>query len=241
MVQDFSVKQTTFTGYAGVKAGSMTPSAGGTFNTNVAILGAQVEKNGTYLKAEVGAGTALTAKIEAGHEFGIAKNMGLDLSANVQASKSFSKNSITVNDGLNTDMNVATPFGDVLINNSQNELLKSSWRPTDLRAAARAQLKYKPTSKLTFGAGIECAVRHSTNPELTFTSTNNIAGSVTINGETTPFENHSELVQKYNDKRTKINLSPVITADWKIGKKNQFEAFADASLTQREIGIRYNF
>ncbi|MBR6127509.1 hypothetical protein IKQ21_07490 [bacterium] len=242
MTKDLAVKHnTTFTGYAGLQAGSLTPAAGGTINTNGAILGAAVKKNGTYLKAEVGTGTAFTGKIEAGHEFDIAKNMGLDLSAKVQATKSNKKTTVNMQSGFDNDINLETNAGNVTILNNQGADVSSSWKATELRAGARAELKFKPSKRTSLGVGVEGGVKNSLNPDFQFSSIANNRADVIVNGVKTTYDKTYNSSQEIKGRKTQGYISPIFTANINLGKKNQIGLFADASLAQRQVGIKYNF
>ena len=63
--------QTEF--YAQGNAGVLRNPAGENFSNIGAALGGEINYKGTYLKAEAGAGTALSGRVELGHEFDIGK------------------------------------------------------------------------------------------------------------------------------------------------------------------------
>ena len=59
--------------YAQGNAGVLRNPAGENFSNIGAALGGEINYKGTYLKAEAGIGTAVTGKVELGHEFDIGK------------------------------------------------------------------------------------------------------------------------------------------------------------------------
>lgn len=65
--------------YAQGNAGVLRNPAGENFSNIGAALGGEINYKGTYLKAEAGIGTAVTGKVELGHEFDIGKNLGFEI------------------------------------------------------------------------------------------------------------------------------------------------------------------
>lgn len=83
--------QTEF--YAQGNAGVLRNPAGENFSNIGAALGGEINYKGTYLKAEAGAGTALSGRVELGHEFDIGKNLGFEISSKAQTIRNLKSNS----------------------------------------------------------------------------------------------------------------------------------------------------
>lgn len=210
--------RTTFNGYAGLQHGGIYGGARTSFGTSGVVLGAQVERNGNYLNAEVGAGQAFTGKIEAGHNYDIGHNMGLTLSANAMAAKSNSKTEVRTG-----DISISSPYADVHSSTSMK------WSPTEMRAGLGAQFTYQPLKNVKLGAGVEAGVRRNCSNEVRTeleVQADGLSGQGTIQ------------MEKGN---TRAYITPTFKAAIGFGKKQKIALTADASLVQGNIGVKYNF
>lgn len=205
-----------FTGYAQANAGFIRNAANEGYTNLGATIGGEVNYKGTYLRAAVGEGTVLTGKIEAGHEFDIGKNMGLDLSANAQASRSNYTNQVVHT--LNANYNDNGEVKNLQANSS------ASWQPGETRVGAKAQLTFK-SSAAKFGVGLEGGMRRSVSADIVFHDT--------VNGT----EHKTEIDRN----KTKGFVTPTVSAEVKLGKKSNFSFVANADMYQGQAGIRYTF
>ena len=217
------------TGYAGAQAGVVnTPSSQvsqfnpgqvrffnptDTYMNAGAVLGGEISYKGSFARAEVGAGTALSGKIELGHSFDIGRNMGLELSGKAQANMNLIKSdySASVYAG---DNNLASGVG-----------IKQKWRPGETRLAGAAKLTFGST-KAKFGVGIEAGSRKSLRPDMNYDLTAK-AGAT------------ESTMQGSIKNKSQFYATPTVSADVKISKNLSFNANAD--LHQAQAGIRWNF
>ena len=217
------------TGYTGVQAGVVnTPSSQETVTTpgqlritnptstymNAgAILGGEISYKGSFARAEVGAGTALSGKIELGHSFDIGRNMGLELSGKAQANMNLIK----------SDYSASVYAGDN--NLSSGAGIKQKWRPGETRLAGAAKLTFG-SAKAKFGVGLEAGARKSLRPDMNY--------------DLTAIANATESTMQGSIKnKSQFYATPTVSADVKISKNLSFNANAD--LHQAQAGIRWNF
>lgn len=216
-------------GYTGVQAGVInTPSSQetvanpgqlrisyptSTYMNAGAILGGEISYKGSFARAEVGAGTALSGKIELGHTFDIGRNMGLELSGKAQANMNLIKSDYSA-DVVVVDNNSVTGAG-----------IEQKWRPGETRLAGATKLTFGST-KAKFGVGIEAGSRKSLRPDMNY--------DLTAKAGATEFTMQGSIKNK-----SQFYATPTLSADVKISKNLSFNANAD--LNQAQAGIRWNF
>jgi len=207
------------------------------FNTNVdAVFGGEIKKGGTYAKAEAGYGTALKAGIEAGHEFNIGKNIGLELSANAQylrdnAEKSYS--STLVHDYT---INTPTDTGNIHYENS----VKKSWHDGFKKLGASAMLNFKGKAG-NVKVGLEGGYRTNNAPDIR----NQLGSNVQIDVYTDDAI-YSDSESMYNSdifkgKRSGAYITPKVSAELNLGKNSHWSLTANADRFQGNAGIKYTF
>lgn len=229
----------TTKGYVQVNAGVIKNAAEEAYSYLGATLGGEVNYKNTYLRGEAGAGTALTGKLEIGHEFDIGKNMGLDLSAKGQYSRNNFESSLYmgVGSGMNMNINgVSYPVENV-------QTANANWKAGETRLGAQAELTFK-SKHAKFGVGLEGGLRHSTSPNISM----NFAGTqstLTIENEG---KEPTTITSKTNDFSVKRDLNkkagyitPTLSAEIQLGKKSNFSFVANADMYQGQAGIRYTF
>ena len=217
------------TGYTGVQAGVVnTPSSRvtiatpgqvritnptSTYMNAGAILGGEISYKGSFARAEVGAGTALSGKIELGHSFDIGRNMGLELSGKAQANMNLIKNKLK--------------FSSTAVNNNLTSGVEvnQKYNTGETRLAGAAKLTFGST-KAKFGVGVEAGSRNNISPDMNYNLTA-IAG---------PTQNTMQASVK---NKPEFYATPTVSADVKISKNLSFNANAD--LHQAQAGIRWNF
>lgn len=211
----------TAKGYAQANAGVIKNAADEVYSNLGATIGGEVNYKNTYLRGEAGAGTALTGKLEIGHEFDIGKNMGLDLSAKGQYTRSNSTSSLhAIFDYTESGETNGVPY-------TKQELRTANvnWNAGETRLGAQAELTFK-SKNAKFGVGLEGGLRHSTSPDIDI----NFA-----NGNGTPVS-----VKKDLNKQTGY-ITPTLSAEVQLGKKSNFSFVANADMYQGQAGIRYTF
>ncbi len=230
-------KRTTFTFQAGSHAGIVKNPANEKFaNIGLNLNGEVKFKNGTHLNVGVGTGTAMSAQIEAGHEFDLGKNFSLDLAAGAKSIRSNKLNHKSVE--IHSESRV-----DAVINNDYkisdvqvyDELIKSSWNSGEHRAYAGAMGKYKVNKNLTLGLGIEGGFR-STLP----TTTASIK-SGTVNHDVRIADQYVHHEFGYDidlgSSKSEGYVTPKALIDWKIAKGLSLNAQGD--MHQGTIGLNY--
>ena len=201
-----------FKGYAQAGAGIIRNPAKENYLNVGATLGGEANYKGTYLRAEVGAGTAFTGKAQFGHEFELKPNVGLDLSAKAQISSGTSQNQFHVT--VNAD--------------DYTERAYHKWHPGEARLGGAAQLSFK-SKQAKVGLGIEGGVRQSLSPDITVKyDIMNKDGSFTTGSV------------GHNGNKSKGYVTPTVSADVKLGKSN-FSFVANADMYQGQAGFRYTF
>ena len=140
---------------------------------NIGILiGSEANYKGTYARGELCVGTALTGKMQLGHEFELTPNLGLDVSTKAQVGTSYIHNYIS--ERIKTD-------------DGTEKIRNFEWCPSDARVGAAAQLSFK--SKLAkIGLGLEGGVRHDilVKDDVTNKSEDNTLGRSVNKGYVTP-------------------------------------------------------
>lgn len=214
----------TATGYVQANAGIISNAAKEKYTNAGIAIGGQVNYKKTYLRGEAGAGTALTGKLELGHEFDIGKNMGLDLSAKSQYSSSAFKNNSTIE---LRDRDVVTQNG-VTYSSENVAISDTQWHPGEIRTGAQAELTFQ-SKHAKFGVGVEGGLRHSISPDINF----NVYGD----------NMYGECSGSYNLNLNKNvgYITPTLSAEVQLGKKNNFSFVANADMHQGQAGIRYTF
>jgi len=206
--------------YVQVNAGAYDASKGDLKTDIGARLGGEVEKGGTYAKAEVGYGTALRANLEAGHEFNIGKNMGLELSANAQYLRDNSESSYssTITHSVNS-----TPY---------ESSIKKGWHDGFKKLGASAMLNFKgKAGNIKFG--VEGGYRTNNAPDI----------SNTLHTEVTN-ENKTEIREDtimIKGRRSGAYVTPKVSAELNLGKNSHWALTANADKFQGSAGIKYTF
>lgn len=198
--------------YAQANEGVVHNPAGENFSDIGAKLGGEVNYKGTYLKAQAGAGTSLSGKVELGHEFDIGKNMGLDISAKAQTTRSLyeNKSHFTENVHIENTINSLDIKKDIM----------TEWHSGETRFGLNAKMNFKSRiAKVCLG--LEGGMRKSTVPDVAIQES---MTNVTLN-----------LGEK------KGYITPTVSAEVKMGKNSNFSFVADADLYQGQAGIRYTF
>ena len=125
--------------YAQGNAGVLRNPAGENFSNIGAALGGEINYKGTYLKAEAGIGTAVTGKVELGHEFDIGKNLGFEIFSKAQTIRNLKSNSYHTE--FDTRMNGEINEVPYSIGNLHTGDAK--WYSGETRLGAAAKLNFK--------------------------------------------------------------------------------------------------
>jgi len=230
MTEPVVAQKIQVSGYTGVQAGiESTPLYRIATENNIriksdshldagAVLGGEANYKGTFARAEVGLGTALSGKVELGHTFDIGRNMGLELSAKAQTSRSLiGKNQAYVRAE-------AVDISDTMQLRDGAEA-GEDWSSGVKRLGAAAKLTFG-SKKVKFGVGFESGIAKGSAPD------------TNLNVEAHANNNHASAEMSIRNK-TEYYGTPTVSADIKLGKKLSFNANAD--LNQGHIGVRYNF
>lgn len=210
-------------GYAQANVGIIKNLADEKYANIGAALGGEINYKGTYLKAEAGAGTALTGKFELGHEFDLGKNMGLDISAKATANKTLKSSKLMSNFNYN-------------VNGILGEMSSvTTWHPGEVRVGLQPELTFKSKNdKFKFGVGVEGGWRKSTSPDIeqnySLEYKREAGSSVNLN--------HT---LKMDLNKSCAYITPTVSAEVKLGKKGDFLLVANADMYQGQAGIRYTF
>lgn len=226
--------------YVQGNAGAVRNPAGESFSNIGTTLGGEVNYKGTYLKAEAGAGTALSGKLEVGHEFDIGKNMGLDLSAKVQTATSTKTNEFNHDFTTHANGNIKTETGDIPFDIKSGDAVVAQWHSGEARLGGAAELTFK-SKNAKFGVGLEAGVRQSTAHDVNWNFEHNYSIGVSYEGE-----EYSNTIQHRD--RGSLDLykqsgyiTPTVSAEVKLGKNSPFSFTANADLYQGQAGIKYTF
>ena len=222
MTKPISAKPAVTTkGYAQANLGIIQNAAGENYTNIGATLGVQANYKNTYMKGEAGAGTALTGKIELGHEFDIGKNMGLDLSAKGQYSRAMQKSSFhaEVQEVSQTSQN------GVVYTTKNGATIESRWHASEMRLGTQAELTFK-TKRAKFGVGVEGGMRRS--------------GSTDIHMDYVSTDGLRVTIDKNLNKKLGY-VTPTFDTEIQLGRKSNFSFVANADRFQGQAGIRYTF
>lgn len=219
--------------YAQANAGIVHNPAGKNFSNIGATLGGEVNYKSTYLKAQGGAGTALSGKIELGHEFDIGKNMGLEVSAKAQTTRSLVTNELQYNSNKKTNYKLGNG---IQYETNFSDEVEVNWKPGETRVGMGTKLNFK--SKLAkIGIGVEGGMRKSTNKDVNLDLSRHV--EIPVTGNTTYIDYNPQLKVKLKEKKGYI--TPTVSAEVKMGKKSNLSFVADADMYQGKAGIRYTF
>lgn len=109
-------------------------------NTNMGFtVGHKYEKNGTFIKSEIGVGSSAEAQLKFGHTIDLNKNLSLELAGKGEISRALTKNS---------GYSISTNVGDT------NERFSYSLNNGYVKAGAGAELNFKGKN-FKLGAGVE--------------------------------------------------------------------------------------
>ena len=227
--------QTEF--YAQGNAGVLRNPAGENFSNIGAALGGEINYKGTYLKAEAGAGTALSGRVELGHEFDIGKNLGFEISSKAQTIRNLKSNSYHTE--FDTRMNGEINGVPYSIGNLHTG--DSKWYSGETRLGAAAKLNFK-SKNAKFGIGLEGGMRKSTARDVSFYFADHESVTVSVNGERPETVTlGAECTQHLNLNQKNGYITPTVSAEVNLGKKSGFSFVANADLYQGQAGIRYTF
>ncbi len=223
-------------GYAQANTGVVINPAGESYSNIGATLGGEVNYKNSYIKAEGGAGTALSGKVELGHEFDIGKNMGLDISAKAQATRSRQSKNFTFNA---SQMDVEINGQNYPNECSAKASVKRNSGETRLGGGVKLNFKSK---NVKLGIGVEGGMRKTTTNDVNINLTSNIVLENNIR-KTEPLNIHkTESLNIFKDLgQQKGYITPTVSAEVNFGKKSGFSFVANADLHQRQAGIRYTF
>ncbi|MBR1775710.1 hypothetical protein IJ750_01380 [bacterium] len=193
--------------------------------------GVKVEKNGNYLKAEAGIGTALSGKLELGHDFALnkSKTMGIGLSANAEASRAFATNEQNVNITSEARMII----NDVEQNAISNLSSQAKWHPNNLSFGAKAEM-FNRGKRGEIRVGIEGGVQKNYAPDCELSTKATISASTP---DVEPVTAQTRLA--IDNSATRAYVTPTIYGELNAGKG--FSLFADLKINQGQAGIRYTF
>lgn len=186
-----------------------------------ATLGGQISKGGTYANAEVGYGTAFKAKAEVGHEFSIAKNMGLELSGNAEYVKS------------NTESSYNTKFTVITDEQPQTMSMGNKWHDGFKKAGGALMMTFVG-KRGNVKAGIEAGAYANNAPDI---STTYRATVDSENGDNHSLQQHSELKAR----RSGMYVTPKVSAELNLGKKGNWSVVANANKFGGNAGVRFTF
>lgn len=231
------------TGYAGVQAGVIKSPSDNAYLNSGATFGGQVSYRGTFLRGQIEAGTALGGKLELGHTFDIGRNMGLELSAKAQTSKSLvGNNTFNASDSTfnSYTANINTQGQSTLVSVEVpgHSDYSANWKGGETRVGGAAKFTFG-SNKAKFGIGIEAGTRKGNAPTMSYAYESNSNIDIVVDGKpvTTEHKAYSSVMVKPNNAR--FYATPTFTADVKISKNLSFNANAD--FQQGQVGIRYNF
>lgn len=205
-----------------VQVGGGVNNYGNTTAPDIGVtLGGQVSKNGTYAKTELGCGTALKAKVEVGHEFGIGKNMGLELSANAEYVKQSYDSKFTSNVSIDHD--------------GQHVDAKNEHRWHDgVKKAGGALMMTFNGKKGNIKAGVEMGGYANSAPNVTDTY------NALLRQEDGSLKSY-HVETKYNAHQAGFYATPKVSGELNIGKKGNWSIVADGDLFGGNAGVRYTF
>lgn len=224
------VKQLQLTGYAGLQAGNV-KSTTLRYTDAGAVLGAEAKCGNAFLRGQIGAGTAFSGKVQAGYDFDLGKNMGLELSAKAQAGRAVKPTELNAKLISNHIINIQNSnTGEVItevISNQSDSNIKTKVPNGEMKAGAEAMLTYNG-KRVKAGIGAEAGVHKGSPKELT---ANVISyNEISINYEdTTEVESFTdEFSQKlYEGDKAKFYATPTASVEVKLSKNNSLKMNAD--------------
>ena len=165
------LKNLTLTGYVGAQAGHVQSTQLGYHDAGL-VLGAEARYNNVFLRGQLGAGTAFSGKIQAGYDFDLGKNMGLELSAKAQIGQSVRPHELITN--VYTNREIAT-VNSTYIGGNSHAVTSSDVTETvkeyflievpngEKKAGAEVMLTYEG-KKIDAGIGFEGGIHKSMMP-----------------------------------------------------------------------------
>jgi len=217
--------------YVQVQAGAYKATPG-SVNPNIGVkLGGEISKGGTYAKAEVGCGTALQASLEAGHEFTLSRNIGLELAGKGEYLRNFSDSSFTSN------FNTQTSFSDTDGNNYAYETYQAqqhNWKDGYKKLGASCLVNFKGR-RGNIKVGLEGGYRANLAPDITHHY------DVNATNPTTNETKHYEGSMMYKGRESGGYITPKVSAELNLNKKGTWSLVADADRFQGNAGIRFTF
>lgn len=184
----------------------------------LAYLGGEITKGGAHAKAELGYGTGLGAAANAGYEFNLGKNVGLDLAANAEYYRS------NTSETTKLYMSVDNQEPMSLVDKNNNGYFKAGGQALFNFKGKRANVK----------AGVEVGYRRNGGV--------NMLQSISVTKEdsegnkaTTTYGN------AINTLDAGAYVTPKISAELLLDKKGHWSAIADADMYKGSAGIKYIF
>lgn len=216
------VKNVKLSGYTGLQAGMIKNASSETFTNAGVVAGGEVNYKGTFLRGQVGFGTAASSSLQFGHTFDIGRNMGLELSANAQNTMSSISKGHASSDmpySLNSFSN-NKEGGQIETTTDVSGYSKteSSWRKSDSRYGVQAKLTFG-SSRAKFGVGVEAGYHSDNNPKLSYENVSNSLTNTNINGKNFDVQTHVNGYAVTVSEQSEGFVTPLVSADIYLGKE----------------------
>lgn len=226
--------KTQFTGYVQAEGGAYDAGKSGRGYAGVAG-GVTLEKNSTFVKAKAGVGTAIKAELEAGHEFKLGKNTGLELAGNVSVVSNNSFNSCTYSYADNIRIEYSQDGEQLSSEFVTQGIGVQSWKDGYAKAGASAMLTFGG-KRGNLKLGVEGGYRTNNAPD--FTNSAQSKYSININGEEY-YGDGETFNATYKGKERGAYITPKVEGQLNVSKHLSF--VADATLKEGSAGVRWTF
>ena len=179
---------------------------------------------------EAGYGTAFKAKTEVGHEFNIGKNMGLELSANAQYTRSNHHST------ADTKITYTNPY------ECKEYSSTTSWKDGLRKAGGALALNFKG-KKGNIKAGVEVGAYKNNAPDIQL-NVNHQTLVETKNNETQ--EINKEIYNNstkcdIKQRNSGVYVTPKVSAELNMGKQGNWSLVANADRFGGNAGIKFKF
>lgn len=228
-------------GYAGIQAGAVKNAANETYANAGGVVGGQVNYKNAFLKAQVGMGTAMSNEVQLGYNFNLGKNMGLEISAKSQNSRSLISDEVTNNPiDYHGSCDISTANGTQSVQYTGHTDLSLSHPKSDSRLGAQAKLTFG-SKNTKIGIGIEAGHRNTAFYRANVTDGSNY--KVNIDSNHNANIDTKGIISLQNNSEGYV--TPVLSADVKFNKLGKIgkhlSANVNVDLYQGNAGIRYTF
>ena len=215
-------KKVQVTGYAGLQAGTIKGPEQDAYLNSGAILGGEIDLNNksggaTFFKGKVIGGSALGAEFELGQRFSIGRNMGLEISANVEKNISTTYDNNATATSTAQDVIVAsgieTPYESTIVTENR-------WKSGITKYSGKAMVTFG-SKNLKIGVGLEAGTISNRTPNTTFSHDHKM--TMAMNG--VPDEvlsllvNHKTCEGTLTTNKTKGFVLPRVSVERDFGKR----------------------